>query len=180
MPRLFVALPLPEDVRRRLGLLAGGVPGARWVDPEKLHLTLRFIGEVDGGWAEDIISALAGVSAKPFELTLAGVGHWGTKERANALWAGVEKNPGLTHLQSKIESALVRLGLEPEGRKFAPHVTLARLSGSPDSRVAKFIADHNLFRLPPFPVTAFTLFSSFLSRGGAIYTPEVEYALLGA
>jgi RNA 2',3'-cyclic 3'-phosphodiesterase len=179
MPRLFVAIALPEDVRDRLGLLAGGVPGARWVDPENLHLTLRFIGEVDGGWAEDITAALGGVVARPFELALAGVGHWGTRERATAIWAGVEKNPGLSHLQSKVESALVRLGLEPEGRKFAPHVTLARLSGSPCGRVAKFIADHNLFRLPPFPVTAFTLFSSFLSRGGAIYTPEVEYALLG-
>ncbi len=180
MPRLFVAIPLPEDVRERLGLLAGGVPGARWVDRDNFHLTLRFIGEVDGGWAEDVMSALGGVTAKPFELALAGVGHWGTKERATVIWAGVDKNPGLSHLQSKVESALVRLGLEPEGRKFSPHVTLARLNGSPCARVAKFIADHNLFRLPPFEVTTFTLFSSFLSRGGAIYTPEVEYALLGA
>lgn len=180
MPRLFVALSLPEDVRQRLGLLSGGVPGARWIDPENLHLTLRFIGEVDGVWAEDVTAALGGISAKPFEITLAGVGHWGTRERATAIWAGVEKNPGLSHLQSKIESTLVRLGLEPEGRKYAPHVTLARLNGSPNGRVAKFIADHNLFRMPSFPVTSFTLFSSFLSRGGAIYTPEVEYALLGA
>jgi RNA 2',3'-cyclic 3'-phosphodiesterase len=180
MPRLFVAIALPEGVRQHLGLLAGGVPGARWVDPENLHLTLRFIGEVDGGWADDIGAALGGVTAKPFDLTLAGIGHWGTRERATTLWAGVDKHPGLSHLHDKIESALVRLGLEPEGRKFAPHVTLARLSGSPDSRVAKFIADHNLFRLPPFRVTSFTLFSSFLSRGGAIYTPEAEYALVGA
>jgi 2'-5' RNA ligase len=180
MPRLFVAIALPEGVRQHLGLLSGGVPGARWVDPENLHLTLRFIGEVDGGWADDIGAARSGISAKPFDLTLAGIGHWGTRERATTLWAGVEKNPGLSHLHDKIESTLVRLGLEPEGRKFSPHVTLARLSGSPDSRVAKFIADHNLFRLPPFRVTAFTLFSSFLSRGGAIYTPEADYALLGA
>ena len=178
MPRLFVAIPLPEDVRERLGLLAGGVPGARWVDPEKLHLTLRFIGEVDGGWAEDIMAALSGIVAKSFDVAMAGVGHWGTRERATMLWAGVEKNPALSHLQGKVESALVRLGLDPEGRKFSPHVTLARLSGSPDARVAKFIADYNLFRLAPFRVTSFTLFSSFLSRGGAIYTPEAEYALL--
>ena len=131
-------------------------------------------------WAEDVMAALGGISAKPFEITLAGVGHWGTRERATEIWAGVEKNPSLIHLQSKIESTLVRLGLEPEGRKYSPHVTLARLSGSPSGRVAKFIADHNLFRMPPFEVTSFTLFSSFLSRGGAIYTPEVEYALFGA
>jgi 2'-5' RNA ligase len=180
MLRLFVAIALPEGVRQHLGLLAGGVPGARWVDPENLHLTLRFIGEVDGGCADDIGAALGGVVARPFELTLAGIGHWGTRERATELWAGVEKNPGLSHLHDKIESAMVRLGLEPEARKFSPHVTLARLSGSPDSRVAKFIADNNLFRLPPFPVRTFTLFSSFLSRGGAIYTPEADYALIGA
>lgn len=120
MPRLFVAIPLPEEVRERLGLLAGGVPGARWVDPEKLHLTLRFIGEVDGGWAEDIMAALSGIVAKSFDVAMAGVGHWGTRERATMLWAGVEKNPALSHLQGKVESALVRLGLDPEGRKFSP------------------------------------------------------------
>lgn len=180
MPRLFVAIPLPDRVRQHLGLLSGGVPGARWVDPGNLHLTLRFIGEVDGGWAEDIMAALGGVVARPFDMTLAGVGHWGTRERATVIWAGVEKTPGLIHLHDKIESAMVRLGLEPEGRKFAPHVALARLNGSPATRVAKFIADHNLFRLPPFRVTAFTLFSSFLSRGGAIYTPEADYALVDA
>lgn len=180
MPRLFVAIALPPEIRRHLGLLAGGVPGARWIEPENLHLTLRFIGEVDGGWADDVMAALATIVVRPFEVTLAGAGHWGTRERATMIWIGVEKSPELQHLHDKVESAIVRLGLEPEGRKFAPHVTLARLNGSPSTRVAKFIADHNLFRAQPFRVTGFTLFSSFLARGGAIHTPEAEYAFAGA
>jgi 2'-5' RNA ligase len=177
MPRLFVALELPEQVRLRLQILSGGVPGAAWVRPESLHLTLRFIGEVDGGWGQDIDAALAGISAPGFDLGLAGVGCWESKGRANALWVGVDKNPALTHLQAKIESALVRLGLEPEPRKFAPHVTLARLKDAPVPRVGAFLSDHALFRLPPFSVEHFVLFSSFLSRSGAIYTPEATYPL---
>ena len=177
MPRLFVALELPEQVRLRLQILSSGVPGANWVRPESLHLTLRFVGEVDSGWGQDIDTALAGISAPGFDLSLAGVGCWESKGRASALWVGVDKNPALTHLQAKIESALVRLGLEPEPRKFAPHVTLARLKDAPAARVGAFLSDHALFRLPSFEVEQFVLFSSFLSRSGAIYTPEVTYPL---
>jgi 2'-5' RNA ligase len=177
MQRLFVAIPIPADTRQRLAFMSNGVPGARWVNPESLHLTLRFIGEVDNRWADDIHAALSAIEAPAFDLTLAGVGHWESKGRARAIWAGVERNPALQHLRDKIETAMVRLGLAPEGRKFSPHVTLARLSDSPAQRVLAYIADYNLFRAEPFRVESFILFSSFLSHNGAIYTPEAEYAL---
>ncbi|MBI3499255.1 MAG: RNA 2',3'-cyclic phosphodiesterase [Proteobacteria bacterium] len=176
--RLFVGLPLPEDVRERLAGLCAGVPGARWVQPDMFHLTLRFIGEVDGGWFDDIDAALRTVAPPAFELNLLGVGHWERKGKATTLWAGVEKNAALVRLRDKVESALVRLGLEPEGRKYAPHVTLARLYDATPGRVVHFLADHGLFRTRPLPVESFALFSSFLSHGGAIYTPEAEYPLV--
>jgi 2'-5' RNA ligase len=176
--RLFVGLPLPDDVRDRLAVLSAGVPGARWVQPEMMHLTLRFIGEVDRGWLDDIDSALQSVTTPAFELSLASVGHWERKGKATQLWAGVEKNPALLRLRDKIESALVRLGLEPEGRKFSPHVTLARLSEANPGRVAHFLGEHGLFRSPAMAVESFTLFSSFLSHTGAIYTAEAEYPLM--
>ena len=177
MIRLFVAIELPEDVRERLAALCSGVLGARWVARENMHISLRFIGEVDEARSEDIALALSAVSAPAFDLSLGGVGRFGNGSAARVLWAEVEKNPALFHLQGKVESALVRAGLDPEGRKFAPHVTLARLKGAPRSRVEAFIADNGLFRARTFAVERFVLFSSFLSRSGAIYTPEAVYPL---
>src|SRR5258708_16753027 len=123
MLRLFVGIALPPETKLRLSLISAGVPGARWVDPGNYHVTLRFIGEVDEGMAGDIDAALARIHAKPFDLVLTGVGQFGDR----MLWAGVEKNPALLHLRDKVESALVRLGPEPEPRPCLPHVTLARL-----------------------------------------------------
>ncbi len=177
MIRLFVAVPLPEDARARLAGLCAGVRGAKWVAPENLHLTLRFIGEVDEETAADIDAALSKVRAPAFEVTLEGVGHFGSRKRARALWAGVADNSRLGHLHDKVEAALVRARLEPEGRKFSPHVTLARFKNTSARRVTAFVAQHGLFRAGPFPVGAFTLYSSFLSKGGAIYAPEAAYPL---
>ena len=126
--RLFVGLELPWELKQRLAVLAGGVPGARWVPVENYHLTLRFIGEVPTHQAEEIDHALAALRTRAFSLTLAGVGTFSKGGRDTQLWAGVERNPQLDHLQAKIETALQRTGLEPERRRFAPHVTLARLS----------------------------------------------------
>lgn len=179
MIRLFVALTLPESLRMRLASLGGGVPGARWVKPENLHLTLRFIGEVDEGMAEDIDAALADVSASSFDLRLAGVGHFGKPEAARILWAGIETNDAVDRLRASIESALVRAGLPAEKRRFSPHVTLARLRGAPGNRVEQFVAENAGFRADPVAIDHFTLYSSFLSSSGAIYTPEAEYPLVG-
>ncbi|MBO0710904.1 MAG: RNA 2',3'-cyclic phosphodiesterase [Acetobacteraceae bacterium] len=175
--RLFVALDLPIPLRQRLAMLAGGVPGARWVPPENYHLTLRFIGETQKHRAEEIDEALFALRARGFSLTLAGIGLFEKGGRANSLWVGVERNPALDHLQNKIETALQRAGLEPERRRFAPHVTLARLDNVPEAKLAAYVQAHNLFRAEPVPVEHFTLFSSQLGKEQPVYTPEVEYEL---
>ena len=176
--RLFVALDLPWTLRQRLASLGGlGVPGAKWVPPENHHLTLRFIGEAPRHLAEEIDLALAAMKAREFTLTLAGVGTFAKGGRPTALWVGVERNPALDHLRGKIETALQRVGLDPERRRFNPHVTLARLDNPVEAKLAAFIQAHNLFRSEPVPVSHFTLFSSLLGKEQSVYTPEVEYAL---
>ena len=175
--RLFVALDLPSSLRERLSWMAGGLPGARWLPPENYHLTLRFIGEVPGWQAEEIDHALASLRAPAFALQLAGIGTHQKGSKVEALWAGVERSPALDHLQSKVETALQRAGLERERRRFIPHVTLARLNGIPEAKVAAWVAGHNLFRSTPVPMDYFTLFSSLLGKEQAAYVPEVEYDL---
>ena len=175
--RLFVGIELPWELKQRLAVLAGGVPGARWVPVENYHLTLRFIGEVPKHQAEEIDHALAALRTRAFSLTLAGVGTFSKGGRDTQLWAGVERNPQLDHLQAKIETALQRTGLEPERRRFAPHVTLARLDNAAPAKVAQFVQMHNLFRAEPVTVEHFVLFSSRLGKEASVYTPEVEYAL---
>lgn len=177
MIRLFVGLELPEDVRFALAGLCGGVPGADWVASESLHLTLRFIGDITESDADDVHDALLRVRAPGFALTLAGVGHFATGEELRVLWAGVERNAALTQLQRNVESALVRMGLAPETRRFHPHVTLARCAGVPAPRAQAFLAQNALFRTGPFEVDRFTLFSSLRRAEGAIYTAEADYPL---
>jgi 2'-5' RNA ligase len=177
--RLFVALALPDEVRARLAGMAHGVPKARWVAPENLHLSLRFIGEVDGAQAQDADAALAQLSAPAFTLTLTGVGQFGAGDKTRSLWVGVEDCAELTRLQGKIERALQRAGLAPEGRKFKAHVTLARFNGNPGGKLHDYLAGLALFRSQPFAVREFILFSSFLSHTGAIYRPEATYPLHG-
>ena len=175
--RLFVALALPADLRSRLCGLSSGLPGARWVDADNLHLTLRFIGEVDRHRAEDVDAALSGLRGQPFSVTLCGVGQFGDDRRLRQLWAGVAPNEALERLQAKIETALQRAGLPPEKRKFKPHVTLARFKANPGERLQDYLVRHALFRADPFEVRAFTLFSSYLSGEGAIYAAEADYPL---
>ncbi len=176
MIRLFVALDLPDAVRERLLALGGGVPGARWSTSEQLHLTLRFIGEVDENVAHDIDDALNAIRAPSFSLELSGVGEFGGRN-PRALWAGVKNNDALLHLQRKVETALQRIGLPPEQRKYSPHITLARLKAAPREKVMQFLTHGSLFSAGPFPVAQFVLFSSHPTPSGAIYTPERVYRL---
>ena len=175
--RLFVGLDFAWETRQLLASLAGGVPGARWVPPENYHLTLRFIGEVPPHRAEEIDIALAALRARAFSLVLAGVGTFAKGGQENALWVGVEKNPSLEALRSKVETVLQRAGCEPERRRFFPHITLARLRDAAEGRLAGFVQSHNLFRAGPIPVAHFVLFSSQLGKEASVYTPEVEYEL---
>ena len=185
--RLFVGLELPWEARRRLAMLGGGVrdggmrgggiAGARWVPMENLHLTLRFIGEVPAWRAEELDDALAALRAKRFALELAGVGCFAKAGRDTTLWVGVAHNPALDQLAGKVETALQRAGLAAERRRFAPHVTLARLDNVAADKLAGFVQTHNLFRAGPVEVEHFTLFSSQLGKQAAVYTPEVEYDL---
>lgn len=175
--RLFVALDLPDAVRHDLATIAHGIPGARWVPEENYHLTLRFIGAIEHWQAHDVDEALAGIRARPFELALGGLGTFERQGRVQALWVGVQRNEALALLQSKVENALRRVGLESERRRFAPHVTLARTEAAEPAKIAAYMQRHNLFRSPAVRVDSFTLFSSHLGRECATYTPEVEYAL---
>jgi len=175
--RLFVALELPWSLKEQLGHLAGGLPGARWVPPENHHVTLRFIGETPPHRAEEVDLALSGLRARGFSLSLAGVGTFAKSSRPTAIWIGVERSPELDRLQNKIETALQRAGLEAERRRFAPHVTLARLDNVPEAKLAHYVQAHNLFRAEPVPVDHFTLFSSRLGKEQSVYTAEVEYGL---
>lgn len=177
MIRLFVALGLSAAVCERLTLIRAPLPGARWIPAENMHITLRFIGEVEPPVAEDIDDALSRVTAPAFELRLAGLGTFGSRGRVRALWAGVEKTEPLVHLQAKIETACARAGLPAEGRKFHPHVTLARCKNVPEAPAAEFVATYGGFDLPPIPADGFTLFSSQMGRSGAVYTPETVYQL---
>ncbi len=175
--RLFVALDLPSDTRRRLSLLAGGIPGVRWVPAENYHVTLRFIGALERWRAEEVDEALAALRVPGFEIELSGVGSFAKAGRVTALWAGVERTPALEHLQAKIERALQSAGIERERRRFVPHVTLARLDGAPEAKVAAWMQGRNLFRCGPIAVGHFTLFSSYLGKEQAVYHPEMEYEL---
>ena len=180
MIRLFVAIPLPEEVQDRVAQLCEGLAHVRWVEPDNYHITLRFIGEVDEARFDDIDMALSTVRAPAFQLKLTGVDSFGNHNGVRALWVGVEREPALSHLRDKVESAVVRAGIQPETQKFKPHVTLTRSRQRGDARLGDFIARNSLFQAGPFAVEEFVLFSSFLSQGGAIYTPERVYPLNGA
>ncbi len=176
MVRLFVGIDLPAAIRASLSALEIGLPGAYWVPEDNLHLTLRFIGEVSEGEANDFHDALTGVRAPSFTLTISGTGVFETGQRPHTLWASVAKCDALMRLQAKIESALVRAGCEREGRKFTPHITLARLRGTSMERLQPLLAAHALIR-EEAQIDRFTLFSSQLGGGDPIYTPEAEYPL---
>ena len=177
MLRLFVALGLPAECRADLSALAGGIPGAKWVPPDNYHLTLRFIGEIENWRAQEVDDALAAIRGTAFELSLHGLGTFEKAGRIHSLWVGAERNETLAHLQNKVETALQRIGLAPERKRFSPHVTIARTDRAPPEKVIAYVQAHNLFRAAPLQVECFTLFSSRLGKESAHYVPEVEYEL---
>lgn len=191
MIRLFAALPLPEDLRTRVAGMQGGIDGARWVPAENMHITLRFIGEVTGAATGDIVEALADVRCPGFPVSVSGAGRFGTGAKTRSIWLGVERTPEIVGLHAKIDQALIRTGLAPEGRKYSPHVTLARFGGGrnggrrnragrpPDTRVLHWLEAHGGFFAPPFTAQAFVLYESHLGRKGPTYVPVAEFPLPG-
>ncbi len=177
MIRLFVALPIPEDLNEIISCVTNGLPGARWVVPESYHLTLRFVGEVDGGLADDLAIALSRIDVPPMELMLDGLGFFQKRGNANNLHIRIKRTDALERLQKKVESVAVRTGLSAEQRKFMPHITLARMKTTPVEVAEKFIAERGWPHGISFLADQFILYSSFLSSSGAIYTPEVEYEM---
>jgi 2'-5' RNA ligase len=177
MIRLFVALPIPKAIGAALTGLQNGLPGARWTAPENFHLTLRFIGEVDYGLAEDLAHGLDRIDAPGFEVELARLGWFGNKRRPSVVHAQVAKNEGLWHLQRKVESVVVRHGLMPESRKYHPHVTLGRLKTTSVDAVDRYIHERRLPGPLRFEADRFVLYSSFLAHTGSIYTEEADYPL---
>lgn len=178
MLRLFVGIAFPPELKLRLSLLQSGVAGAKWVDPGNFHLTLRFIGEVDEGLAADIDEALLRIKARRFALLLAGAGVFGG-DKPRQLWVGVEREPALANLQGKIEQALIRAGLPPEPRKFAPHVTLARLREPKHGDIQRFLHSHAQFRAEPLQVERFSLIASYPTKAGSVYEDQADYELSG-
>lgn len=177
MPRLFIAVDLPETIKENLESMSFGIPGAKWVRPEQLHLTVRFIGEVDGALFHDIKNILAEVSAASFSLQLKGVGYFPPRGAPRVLWIGLDKSEPLQLLRKKIDTALLRARIEPEGRKYSPHITLARLKNSPVNKIANFLSGNGLFSQEPFQVEDFKLYSSVLSPKGAYHKVESIYPL---
>jgi 2'-5' RNA ligase len=181
MPRLFIAIALPDDVKTMLTHLRVDIAGAVWVKPPAMHLTLRFLGDqVEAARIPALKAALAAVQAAPFSLTLAGVGRFPPNPRkpARVLWVGVVAQPALHALYTQIEQAVVELGFPPDDHTFSAHITLARLKSDRRLReVDDFLAAHQSFRAPPFTVTQFTLYASTLSPHGPTYTPEAVFPL---
>jgi 2'-5' RNA ligase len=176
MIRLFTALEIPSDLADTLALLRGGLPGARWIDAENYHITLRFIGDIDDALANEVALILGQVRRACFDLRLGSLTSFGGR-KPRALVASVDPSPALTELQAEQERLMQRIGLEPEGRKFTPHVTLARLRDSSSRQVADYLATRGLFQSRSFPVSRFVLYSSRSSVGGGPYLAEAAYPL---
>jgi 2'-5' RNA ligase len=176
MPRLFTGLEIPPEIAERLSFLRGGLVGARWIDPENYHLTLRFIGDVDMVDAEAVAEGLARVRRPSFPLRVTGVGALGTR-KAHSVVATVAPTPALIELQAEHERILQRIGLPPEGRKYTPHVTLARVRSGNARDIADYLTLRGGFFAEPFTIDRFVLFSSRNSVGGGPYIVEEAYDL---
>lgn len=176
MHRLFVALRPPDPVRELLLDAMDDSTDFRWQNDEQLHLTLRFIGEVDRPIAEDIAAELRSIRADPFVLQVNGVGRF-EQRNSGALWAAVEPKEKVAALAAKIERICQHVGLEPERRAFHPHITLARWKGRRTREIADFLERERTLHSPPFKVREFILFESRLSRHGAHYEEAATYPL---
>jgi 2'-5' RNA ligase len=176
MPRLFTGLEVPKEIGQSLSMLRGGLPGARWIDPENYHITLRFIGDIDDRLAHDIAQLLDGVKRRPFDVRFEELAAFGGR-KPRAVIAAVDPVSPLVELQAELERLMQRVGLEPEGRKYTPHVTLARLRDASSRDVADYLSTRGPLFGSSFRASRFVLFSARASTGGGPYVIEADYPL---
>jgi 2'-5' RNA ligase len=179
MPRLFTGLTIPSDLADELADFAMPMAGARWIEPQDMHITLRFAGDVDNLTADEFHAALASIDEPSFPVTLSGFGAFGGQQ-PRSLWAGVEDNRWLEALQRATERAARSAGLPPEKHPFKPHITLARLKGTRPETVARALEQLGSFKSAPFQVERFALLSSRPKVGGGPYVVEDTFDLRGA
>ena len=177
MPRLFTGIEVPAEISEWLALARGGLPGARWIDKQNYHITLRFIGDIDMNIADDIVGALDRVNRRRFSLTIDGLGSFGTR-KPHSLIARIQPSQALSELQAEHERLMQRIGLPAEQRKYTPHITLARLRGVSGPEIANFLSFRGGLAAGPFEVSRFVLFSSRNSVGGGPYVVEESYPLI--
>jgi 2'-5' RNA ligase len=179
MPRLFVSLPIPDPVAAALTPLQRGVPGAKWSPRENLHVTLRFVGEIDDAVARDLDEALGRIEMAPFALATGRAGFFGGAQ-PHALFMHVEGGEPLATLRRRCERACREVGLPPDTRAYLPHVTLAYLGRATDPALAiGFEKAHALHRAPPWTADRFLLQSSRPTARANLYRDEAEYPLTG-
>ena len=176
MPRLFTGLELPETVVGQIALARGGVIGARWLEPEDYHVTLRFVGDVDARIAHEIAETLYEIRRPATRTTFDGLG-WFGGDKPRQLVARIKAEPALMELQAEQERRLRRIGLPPETRKFMPHVTLARLRNVGARAVADYLASRGTLAVDAFTAVRFVLFSAREGSGGGPYIVEAAYPL---
>ncbi|MEM9207248.1 MAG: RNA 2',3'-cyclic phosphodiesterase [Pseudomonadota bacterium] len=178
MPRLFVGFPVADQTVEAIVGLQSGLENARWVAPNDFHVTLRFIGNVDGDVAADIDEALAEITASPVSIQPSGLGAFG-KDKPRSVHAMVAHDPALMTLRSRIERAIQESGLAPERRKFQPHITVARLGRTPAPSVTEWLSDRGGDALPGYTAHTIALYSANSSRGGGPYRIEATVPLIG-
>lgn len=177
MIRLFVALDIPERVRVEVEGIGRSIPNARPVPADQLHLTLKFIGEVEGSIFLDIRDALREILLPKFSISLKGVGTFPPRGTPRILWAGVAPMEGIAALRNSIERTFAAIDIPRDKKKFTPHLTLARLNNCPINRLQQILAGNAFLQTSDFPVESFHLYSSQLTRKGAIHTLESSYPL---
>ena len=176
MPRLFTGLEIPQRIRQHLALLRAPLARAKWIEPEDMHITLRFAGDLDARTADAFLAQLATIRGRPFAITIKGVGAFGGRE-PRVLWAGVEAGGELAALYRANERAARAAGIEPDPRDFKPHVTLARMRGARQKTVARFLEENGDLRTQPFVATQFLLLSARPGSGGPPYGVEETFPL---
>lgn len=177
MIRLFVGISLPEALRERLAGLASGLPGARWIQPENLHMTLCFLGQVEEHQLDDIHLALSAIDRPAFDYSLSSIETFGRGRQVHTLWARVDGGASLITLQAKIEQAMRGLAIPVDNRKFTPHITLARIKGASPVRVAEWLETRGGLAEGPVSVQSFALFRSHLGAGSPYYERLCDYPL---